>query len=392
MKLSKNLGRIATTFLATAMLAGLTAVPASAAASIGANGTAGGGNGTPLDEKKLSFVSELWLPDGVSVPDATFTYTLTGADASGDPDYNVTNGSVDVQAGTGTLTESAEFDSTDDSKVTDSGETGIKKVTETVTFDLSKLPTFTNVGVYKYTLTQGLTSDLSSDFNTSKISSRVVYLFVGHPDTAPDTCEVTGAVMVNSSSYDAKAKSKGNIINFYLIDGNPDNPGDPDNPPEVKDNTLTISNAIAGAMGDKTAEFNFNFTVSSSADSTKQFAYVVTKDGAPGSKQYATSGTEVQSIKLGDGDTITIYGLSSSDKFTVSQTDADTNGYDTKIGDEDISGVTEKTLGDYKTLAFTNTRDSIAPTGLVMNVAPYVLLVLVAAGAGYVFLRKREED
>ena len=160
MKLSKNLGRIATTFLATAMLAAFAAVPASAAAPIGANGTAGGGDGTPLDENKLSFVSELWLPDGVSVPDATFTYTLEGAVASSDEDYSFANGTVDVHDGTGSVEETAVFSKDDDSKVTASGQEGISKVSETVTIDLSKLPAFSNVGVYKYKLTQSLNSEL----------------------------------------------------------------------------------------------------------------------------------------------------------------------------------------------------------------------------------------
>lgn len=388
MKLSKNLGRIATTFLATAMLAAFAAVPASAEA-IGESGTAGLGDDTALTGNQLSFNSVLWLPDDVSVPDATFTYTLEGADASSDADYSVANGTVDVQSGTGSVTGTAVFGKDDDSKVAPSGQEGISKVSETVTIDLSKLPAFSNVGVYKYKLTQSLNSELQADFTLTGITSRVVYLFVGRTNDEPETYAVTGAVMVNKDSYDSSVKSNGNITNFYLLDGNPD---EPDVPPVVKDNTLTISNAIKGAMGDKNATFHFDFTVSSTADASKEFAYVVTKDGHEGPKQYAVSGTQISNIELGDGDTITIYGLSSTDTFDVTQNDGDKNGYDTKIGVEDVASVTGKTINDYKTLAFTNTRDAIAPTGLVMNVAPYVLLVLVAAGAGYVFLRKREED
>lgn len=393
MKISrKNLGRVASAFVATAMLAALTAMPASAASAIGGTGTAGAGDGTPLNDNKLSFTSELWLPEGVSVPDATFTYTLTGANADSDPDYSVTNGTVDVQTGTGSVEGKAEFDKSDDGNLTDSGKTGIKKVSETVTLDLSGLPKFTNVGVYKYTLTQSLNSKLSDDFNLTKITDRVVYLFVARTNDNPETYSVTGAVMVNKDSYDATAKSKGTITNFYLVNGNPDNPDDGSNPPQVQQNSLTISNAIEGAMGDKTAEFSFEFTVNSTADSTKEFAYIVTKDNVPGTKQYAVSGTKISGIELGDGDTITIYGLSSNDTFDVAQTNHDVNGYDTKIGAEDLSGVTDKTLSDYTALNFTNTRDAITPTGVVMNVAPYLLLVVVAAAAGFVFLRKRRED
>ena len=41
---------------------------------------------------------------------------------------------------------------------------------------------------------------------------------------------------------------------------------------------------------------------------------------------------------------------------------------------------------------FTNNREAVSPTGIVMNVAPYVLLVVVAAAGCFVFLRKRRED
>ena len=43
-------------------------------------------------------------------------------------------------------------------------------------------------------------------------------------------------------------------------------------------------------------------------------------------------------------------------------------------------------------VAYTNTRNAVSPTGLAMNVAPYALLVVVAAAGCFVFLRKRRED
>ena len=45
-----------------------------------------------------------------------------------------------------------------------------------------------------------------------------------------------------------------------------------------------------------------------------------------------------------------------------------------------------------KNVVFYNTRDAVSSTGIVMNVASYVLLVVVAAAGCFVFLRKRRED
>lgn len=43
---------------------------------------------------------------------------------------------------------------------------------------------------------------------------------------------------------------------------------------------------------------------------------------------------------------------------------------------------------------YTNTRDidDVTPTGVIMNVAPYVLMVVIAAAGCFVFLRKRRDD
>ena len=41
---------------------------------------------------------------------------------------------------------------------------------------------------------------------------------------------------------------------------------------------------------------------------------------------------------------------------------------------------------------YTNTREAVSPTGLIMDIAPYALLVVVAAAGCFVFLRKRRED
>lgn len=105
-------------------------------------------------------------------------------------------------------------------------------------------------------------------------------------------------------------------------------------------------------------------------------------------------------ITLKDGQQLHIYGVSKGEGYSVTEVEANANGYVTTIDnngtpiDQGSSGnaATGTVDNGAVTVTFTNTRNAITPTGLVMNVAPYVLLVLVAAGAGYVFLRKREED
>lgn len=405
MKLSKNLGRIATTFLATAMLAGLTAVPASAAAI--SNGTAGAGDENPLSDNKLSFNSVLMLPEDVNVPEVTYTYTLEGI--APDTDETIENGkdtgkAVKVKPGTDTITTDsknvtveAEFLNTDTPD--DTSYDGIKQKIHVVDINLLNDFSFSEVGVYKYKLTQ--TCDKSSDSNfipTTK-ATRWVYLYVARVDDSPATYAVTGAVMCADESKDSK--SDGNFNNFYLISGDPDNPGQN---PVILTNNLTVKNTITGVMGDMTDTFTYKIKVDNT--NTKNYKYVVNDDkGTPVETGTLINNSEVTLNKsLGNDYTITIYGLDKDDTYTITRvTENDNRGY--TVTNTSGAGATNVASGKLErdetadngalkpaTVTFENNRTTIAPTGLVMNVAPYVLLVLVAAGAGYVFLRKRDED
>lgn len=58
-----------------------------------------------------------------------------------------------------------------------------------------------------------------------------------------------------------------------------------------------------------------------------------------------------------------------------------------------MTGTTSSDVqNDNPTHTITNTRSTTTPTGIVMNVAPYALLVVVAVAGCFVFLRKRNED
>ena len=39
-----------------------------------------------------------------------------------------------------------------------------------------------------------------------------------------------------------------------------------------------------------------------------------------------------------------------------------------------------------------NTKDVVAPTGIVMNVAPYAMMLAVAGGLGVVFMNRKKEE
>lgn len=307
---------------------------------------------------------------------------------------------TDGKTATGTVTLSAaDTDSVDD----DIGVEDVSKLTKSVSIDLNSL-TFGEVGVYKYDLAWEIssTSAAEGDFTPSD-THRTVYLYVARTNDVTPTYAVTGAVMVDGETYNSNSKSNGTIVNFYMLNGDPDVPGVD---PTPKANELTLANQVNGIMGNRTEAFDFTVQINTTTGkhynvvfekwdaAQSEWVENVSRDPIDLNDDDDTDGIYSTSVSLAHNERIHIYGLTNGDEYTITGPDKTSEGYSAP----EISGgqYTNGTKVSFTTaevsLTYTYTRNAIAPTGLVMNVAPYVLLVLVAAGAGYVFLRKREED
>ena len=157
---------------------------------------------------------------------------------------------------------------------------------------------------------------------------------------------------------------------------------------------LTITKVVIGNQGDKNKDFNFTFTIKG-ADG-ESYEYATVKNGATTMSQTpATSGTAV-TVSLKHGESVIVYGLSSEDKFAVTEADYHGDGYKTsyKIGDgtnsTEGSSIVEKAIGAYDTtVIFTNTKDVTVPTDVIRTVVPYAAIVAFAAVMGVVFFRPR---
>lgn len=360
----KSLSRVAATLLVTALLAMLAILPVSAAEFNG--GVIDSSDNTEVTS--LVFDKTLMLPENVAVPTVDFTFTLAGAQPTAGE--KAPTSEMLVQAGDANLTGKASFDG--ESTVSDPTG-GIKTATEQVTINISSL-TFTEPGVYKYTLTE---SAATSDDYTVSDTVRTVYLYV---ERIEDACVVTGAVLFDGNASAAKTST---VNNLYMLTGDPD---DPDTPIVVKNNELMLTKTVTGEMGNKTEKFEFEVTV-----------------GTPDSgKTYNTSaGTtltagEKATFELADGDSLIIYGLSDGDAYSIVETAANKDGYETtikvnEVNEETASGEFDANVDDY-TVAFTNNRDAVSPTGIMMDVAPYAILVILAAAGFFVFARRRRAD
>ena len=396
MKLSKTFGRVATTLVAAAMMASLAVVPAAAEVQPAQSGT----DLTTVKIEKL-----LYMPEDVTTPTQTFTFEITGATATEDTinidgtnTRNLYSGVVGEDENVGGSVEvKADYD---DQNRDASDEEGIDVYTAEVTLTLPSKDNFDKAGVYKYDIKEAAIND--GDFSVVTENGLDLYLIVEreNPDTEvneeSDTYKITGAfIYADGATYDTEAEEgketdakTAQYENNYKLDESGSTVG-----------TLTFSKTINGAMGSSGDKFDFTVTGTENDPLTPDDVYNYERTGsepATGTVKVGADGT-LSFQNVTGGDTITIKGL---DKGSYTVTEAENNmGYDVSYKVGKATDATEGSSADVnveaqKTAAveFINTRDAVSPTGLVMDIAPYALLVVVAAVGCFVFLRKRRED
>ena len=100
-------------------------------------------------------------------------------------------------------------------------------------------------------------------------------------------------------------------------------------------------------------------------------------------------------FELGNGEFAVVYGLSAGDKYTVSEEDCSGEGYVTKINDNKVTGGNYTITGSLSadaTIRYENIRNASTPTGVILNIAPYIAMVALAGVLAFVFLRRRHND
>ncbi len=369
MKLTrKSIGRIAASFVATAMLATMAIVPASAAPVTG--------DGTNAVDS-FTITKHLTKEDKTMTPKVDFTFTVNAATAT-----NEKRNGIPVTSGVeGGVTVNDEDDSADFAP--GDGLDNSTDLTDTVTFDVN-LDKFSLAGIYKYTIAEdevtydGITKDpnvldLYVYIQTDASGSlKVAYTELVDPDGGVGSTEETPVEAKTDSftnDYDSINKTAlHDLVLYKVVSGN------------------------AANMSEK-----FDFTVKIDGETGEKYYVEIgkyTEEGGfvatPNSTMILTSGTASSSFKLGNGDAIKIYGLDSNDTYTIEEVNDNTNGYTLKINDiADDDGITTGTISSDTNVVYENNKNASTPTGIVMDIAPYAVLVVIAAAGCFIFLRKR---
>ena len=315
---------------------------------------------TPSDMTSVT-VTKLYKLDGDGVsPAETFTLKQTKSEV------------VDSEATTapalGTIT-GATFA---EGAATAEGATG------TITI---QLPPYEKVGIYKYTLEEeaGSTAGVTYYGNEIKLVVTVVNDGAGKVRVAAVHTEAEKA----NGGFDSITKGEGGKSDTFAN--------------TYKANELEVSKDVTGNLGDKEKLFQFHvtFTKKSTEDAPKLIKY----EDAAGKHTIAfgTNGKATVDFKLKDDSELHFTNIPEGVSYTVWEDSYATDGYKTYIGSETEDNEDSSAEGTATTekaaVAFINHKGGDVDTGVILDNAPYILmLAVVAGGAMTLVIKKRREE
>lgn len=326
------------------------------------------GGMTAFAEEPVTINKDLVVPAEANVPDVSFSFTIAGSEYRG-------NGEDEIKTGIGNLTiDTAEFHTTD--SVSDGKATKVLNV---------HIPenTYSQPGVYRYEVTENEAIGMvKEDITNDTASTKYLDIFVKR---VGDKCEVYGSELF----ADGSAEKLDGFVNTYTT------------------YDLDLTKHVTGDMGE--TDYPFEFTVEFSGPVNTTFTVggkgydeeSVTLVGEEGE----LTGTATMQVKLADAETLELSGIPSCVEYTITETNPGKGYSTTNVIDEDWHTVNFDDGNDYSTekqtmgkenhaVDFVNSRNAgdIPATGIILNFAPYILLVAFAGVFAVLFLRKRREE
>lgn len=395
---------------ATAMLALQMVLPAAAAM-----------NNTPAEGTTTDFNKYLIINQDAEVPTVSFNYTIEAGvyQAASGTAPEVLSGSA--ATGTPSISDPAEFTAGDTSYTTvQPGDTltlatGEKYAKDGVTVSFTSVR-FPYPGIYRYIVREITdTAQAGISYNTDSITTR--YLDVYVQDTAGDgKLSVQGYVLHNttdaSNSADGYQKRRSTEANSK--DGGFQNSYDTKN--------LTVMKTVSGNQGDYGEYFPFTVVITGANPNTIYNTDITNADstvtakantGVPATETNKITftaeadGTATVTYYLQSGQSVVIKGLPITASYQVTEGVLATEGYTTtyKIvntdtsasivastaGTDTTSRTIETTAGDKTTavnqkVTFDNYRQGTVPTGIFLDMVPFLIMTAAAVIALVVFL------
>ena len=356
--------------LAFALLLGTTAITASAATTY-----------QPIGGS-TTLVKNLVVDDDANIPNITFSYTIrrgTPQDATATTieilESPLGGGSIDTA-----VFSNADTASTINGLPTDADPSnptaGRKYVQKSVSITFP-VGTFTKPGVYRFVINE--TNNHLPGVTYDSNPTRYLDVFVVANDN--NELSVNGYVLRDAATD---------------IGTNGEYVEDPDVKSSGYTNSLTqydfdFSKTISGNQGDKNKRFNFTLTIAGANPGTYPIS-ANDVEGNPTSITVGADGTATGGYSLTNNSTVQVIGLNEGAVCTVTEDPGDYTATHSLDGGNAVSGNSSGTvtLDSDHSVAFTNTRNGIIPTGIIMTIAPFAIGICVF-GAVFIFIICRKK-
>lgn len=343
---------------------------------------------TPAAGRTTTFDKYLVMDANANVPPVTFTFSISAGEAA-----DAVNDSPAIYEGimTGTPTPSvsnAVFtaeDGTDDGRPADPAAAGSKYATKEVTVDLSGV-TFSAPGIYRYVITENPSSAPGIGNDTE--STRILDVYVEYDETATDTLKVAHYVLHEGTDNPNTADKSAGFTNTYAT------------------NDLTLAKTVTGNQGDRDKYFKFTVEIANAVAGTEYTVDLTDADASPTvdgnvetnptSLTVAGDSKVTATFYLKHDQSIIIYGLTLDTNYTITEEDYSTDGYSTTHAVDSAVAVTgtdtgPQTMDADHTVAFTNDKSGVVPTGILLETTPYLVMggVVIVGLVALVATRRR---
>lgn len=295
----------------------------------------------------------IYAPNVTYKYDTRFIKTIEGSDTSTYPGVTVS----DVTFGNGLSAADGTVISTDGY----------------ITVDTSSA----TAGVYQYSVTESSTNKTTNGITTEGNYQPTRYLIV----VVNNDRVVTNAYLFTADDRDVSYKTEGWMAS-----------GGVDNYDLYETVDVTVEKVITGTYADPTHPFEFTFMVNCENGSK------VTIEGADklmksSFTKFLASGDRavIQNVPKNATSTLTVTEKNDTyNTYEVTTTNLETNlNRNEMVAGADAGGTTAN-ITDNMTIRFTNNLPDLSPTGLVLRVAPYA--IVVAAGAALVVVSRRRKE
>lgn len=320
---------------------------------------------TPVNGGTTTFNKYLVMGADANVPNVTFGFAITAGTAQ-----VASGGSPAIYAGVNAdsiAVSDASFttsDSTTPGTPSNTEDSTQKYATKSVTVNLQGV-TFNKPGIYRYVITETATSQNGITNDTT--NTRTLDVHVAYAEGSETELEVTSYAL--HPSDDSSKKANG-FTNTYAT------------------HNLTLEKQVEGNQGDRNKYFKFTVSITNAVKGTVYDVDLSDADSNPNvndgttnpNQLVATDGTVTATYYLKDDQSITIKGLTGGTHYTITEESYSSDGYtttNTVDGTASSQGGTtgDETMGDsFHEVVFTNHKEGIVPTGILIETGPYILM------------------